>query len=76
MTFLVFIKHVVIPYDCNRFVSHVKNLITIISQMDFFIAMTINMWYIKILTKNHFQMEDNKKYEMGHLKIPFQTFVG
>jgi hypothetical protein len=28
--------NIVIPYDWNRFVSHVKSLITIISQMGFF----------------------------------------
>jgi len=26
------------------------------------------MWWIKIFTNNHIQMEDNKKCEVGHLK--------
>jgi hypothetical protein len=36
MKFATFTKHVVIAYDCNRFVSHVKTFIIIISQMAFF----------------------------------------
>ncbi len=43
----------------------------------FFKAMTICMWYIKILTNNHFQMEDDKKHEVEHVfKFQFQMFFG
>jgi hypothetical protein len=35
MKFVVFIN-IVIPYDWNKFVSHVKSLIIIISQMGVF----------------------------------------
>jgi hypothetical protein len=31
-----------------------------------FKAMTINMWEINILINNHFQMEDDKIYEVNH----------
>jgi len=33
-----------IPYDWNKFVGHVKNLIIIISQMGVSGGMTISMW--------------------------------
>jgi hypothetical protein len=57
----------VIPYDWNSFVNHVKNLIIIISQMDVLGAMTISSrWYFNILINYHFQMEDDKICEMGH----------
>jgi hypothetical protein len=59
----------------NKFVNQVKSLIIIISQMGFFKMMTISMWQIKILTSNHFQMEDNKKCDVGHFLIPFKTFI-
>jgi hypothetical protein len=42
----------------------------------FFRAMTINMWWINILTNNHFQMEDGKIYEVGHfLNFCFNNFL-
>jgi hypothetical protein len=45
----------------------VKILIIIISRMGVFkVIMTINMWSIKFLTKNHFQMEDDNIYEVGY----------
>jgi hypothetical protein len=43
-----------------------KSLIIIISQMCFLKAMIISMWQIKILTNNHFKMEDGKICEVGH----------
>jgi len=57
----------VIPYDWNKFVSHVKSLIIVISQIGLFLGvMTISLWQINILTNNHFQMEDDKICEVGH----------
>jgi hypothetical protein len=42
----------------------------------FFGVMTINVWWIKILTNNHFQMEDDKIYEMGHFgNFHFNSFL-
>jgi len=43
LIFVIFIK-IVILYYWNKFVNHVKDLITIISQMGFFRGMTISMW--------------------------------
>ncbi len=55
-----------IPYDWNKFVNHVKNLIIIILQIGVFKS-----------DENHFQMEDDKICEMGHLKKKsFQMFFG
>ncbi len=59
-----------IPYDWNKFVNHVKNLITIISQTNVFGVMTISMWQINILTNYQFQMEDDKICEVGQFFIP------
>ncbi len=61
-----------IPYNWNTFVSHLKSLIIIISQMSFFTAMNRNIFKIKKLTNNHFQMQNNKHYEVGH----FLKFFG
>jgi len=56
----------VIPYDWNKFVSHVKILIIIISQMGVFEG-----------DNYHFQIEDDKVCEVDHfLKVSFQTFFG
>jgi hypothetical protein len=54
--------NIVIPYDWNKFVRHVKNLIIIISQMGVFGSDDHN-----ILTNYHFQMEDDKICEVSHL---------
>ncbi len=44
------------------FVSNVKKFDNYhITNGFFFKVMTINIWSIKILTNNHFQMEDKKK---------------
>ncbi len=55
---------IVIPYYWNKFISNMKSLIIIISEWVFLKVMTINMWQIKNLTNNHFQMEDDKKCEV------------
>jgi hypothetical protein len=47
---LYYLLNIVIPYDWNKFVSHVKSLISIISQMGFFfrqwpwICSKLNFW--------------------------------
>jgi hypothetical protein len=63
--FLIFMKFRISTkyYDSiwlNRFVTHVKSLMIIISQMIFFKVMIISMWLNKILRNNHFQMKMTK----------------
>jgi hypothetical protein len=43
-----------------------KSLIIIISQMGFFQANEHKYAIIFFLTNNHFQMEDDKKFEVGY----------
>ncbi len=64
-----------IIYDWNKFVSHVKSLIIIISQMGVFGGYDINMRKINILTNYH--VEDDKICDVGNfLNFHFQTFFG
>ncbi len=68
--------NIVIPYDWNEFVNHVKSLMISYQKWIFFKAMTISMWYIIVLTNNHFQMEDDKKHEVGDfLNFHFKHFL-
>ncbi len=53
--------NIVIPYDWNNFVSNVKSLIIIISQMGVFGGDDH-----KCVVNYHFQMEDDKICEVGH----------
>jgi hypothetical protein len=65
MKFVVLLN-IVIPYDWNKFVYHVKHLIIIISQMSFFQG-NDHKYVINFLIKNHFEMENDKKFEVSHL---------
>jgi len=47
------------------FVSHMKSLIIVISQMSFFQS-DADTQKIKNLTNNHFQMKNNKNCELDH----------
>jgi hypothetical protein len=69
--------NIVIPCDGDKFVSHVKSLIIIKSQMGVFGGNDhICMCSINILTNYHFQMEDDKICQVGHLKkIHFKHFL-
>jgi hypothetical protein len=62
---LWYLLNILIPYDSNMFMGHVKGLIFLLSQMVFFKVITISMWSIKNLTNNHFQMEYDKKHDVG-----------
>ncbi len=57
-----YLLNIVIPYDWNKFVSHVKGLIIIISQIGVFWG-DDNKYTINY----HFQMEDDKICEVGPL---------
>jgi hypothetical protein len=64
----------VIPCDWNKFVSHVKSLIIIISQIGVFGG--DDHKYVVNLTSYHFQMEDDNICEMDHfLKFHFIHFL-
>jgi hypothetical protein len=76
MKFVVSIKHCD-PYDWNKFVSHVKILIIIISQMGVFGGDDHTYLIINIVTNYHFQMENDKICEVGYfLNFNFKHFFG
>jgi hypothetical protein len=63
---LKYLLIIVISYDYNKFVNHVKSLIIIISQIGVFQGDDHKYVVNNILTNNHFQMEDDKICELGH----------
>ncbi len=64
MKFLVNLLNIVISYDWNKFVSHMKSLIIIVSYMGVFGGYDHNYMVINILTNYHFQMEEDKICEV------------
>jgi hypothetical protein len=62
---ILILLNIVIPYHWNKFVSHVKSLI-IISQIGIFGGNDHKYVVINIWTNCHFQMEDDKIFEVSH----------
>jgi hypothetical protein len=60
MKFVVLLN-IVIPYDGNKFVYHLKHLIIIISQMNFFQGNN-HKYAINFLVKNNFEMSHLLKF--------------